>query len=80
MFYPERAHGVEHGEDHDADVGEDGEGHAHYAQRAEDEEGELDAYGKGDVGAHDAHAAAGEPDQENMDLWREIWYTRLEIL
>ena len=27
----------------------------------EDEEGELDAYGKGDVGAHDAHAAAGEP-------------------
>lgn len=39
----------------------------------------AEAGGKAGIGQQ-RRAAAGEPDQENMDLWREIWNTRLEIL
>ena len=40
----ERSHGVEHGEDHDADVGEDRRPHIREADSAEEEHEDLTRY------------------------------------
>ena len=71
VFDVEGAGGVEDGDDHDADVGEDGRPHAGDAQRAEDEADALDAQRKDDVLIHDAVGAARDPHGQS-DLGRVV--------
>ena len=54
----QRAHCVEHGDDHYADVGEDSCAHVGYAERAQQQAGKLHAEGENDVFVHDADALA----------------------
>ena len=46
LFHIQHSRRVQHGQHHDADVGEDGRPHAGDAQRAEDEADALDAQRK----------------------------------
>ena len=58
MLRIERAGGVEHTQDHNADVGEDGDPHVRNAERAEHEADGLDGQRKDDVLPDEAHGLA----------------------
>ena len=62
VLHSQRADGIEDGEDHDADVGEDGQPHIRDAARAEDQTGCLDDQREHDVLVHDTDALAGDAD------------------
>ena len=68
---PQGADGVEHGQDHDAHVREDGGPHARHAQGAEHQAQGLDAEGEDDVLIDDADALAGDADRLG-DLQRVV--------
>ena len=71
VFGVEGAGGVEDGQHHDADVGEDGGPHACQTQSAEDQAGELDGQREDDVLVDDAEGAAGDAHGQR-DLGRVV--------
>ena len=58
MLCIERARGVEHAQNHDADVGEDGDPHVRNAERTEHKADSLDGQRKDDVLPDEAHGLA----------------------